>query len=266
MNDVNFKQIAQTPILDITSKLGVTLEEKTARPPGKEPYQQWVGLCPISGKGSGTPFKVTPSLNRFVCFCPDCKMLPNKGGDIIELVSRVKKIDHRAAAQFIGGAGKPAGNDRPQQEVADVRKPSSFDPLKYLATLDARHEALNVLEMSPETLVEFQAGYSSKGLNRNRLAVALHDSHGEILAFAGVALNGEVPELLFPAKYDPPEWFNMHRVEEGQEVRIVPKILDVMHSTENGCSNVIAPLKPIDHKSLTRLLALFLEKSLTLEL
>jgi hypothetical protein len=252
---LDFKAIAQTPILDVAKLLGLKLTEKG---------EQWVGSCPISQTGNATAFKITPKLNRFICFCPECKKFPKQGGDCIELVARMRRVGHREAAAFISGAGKADDNARPQQEVADGRKPSGFDPLKYLASLATEHDALKDLDIMPETLVAFQAGYAGKGPLRGRLSVAWHDVTGEIKVFVGVALNGDLPLYLMGDKNPMPYWFGTHRVEEG-ELRIVPTILDVMRAWENGATNVICPLAPTNADSLTCLQSLCATKKLTVE-
>ena len=262
---LDFAKIRDYPITDIASMLGLKLEEKG---------DQLVGICPISKANNATAFKITPNKNRFICFCSTCKKLDKPGGDCIELVRRVRGVDVRQAAHEIelyftkyrDGAGKAAGNDRPQQEVADARKQAGFDPLTYLQTLDTEHDALKGLDILPETLVAFQAGYSSKGLNRGRLAVAWHDMTGTIKSFIGVSLNGDLPLYLMPKGVLTPYWFGCSRVEAEGELRIVPTLLDVLRAFENGCGNCIAPLRPIEPDAITSLYSLMKDKSLILEL
>lgn len=271
--DLDFPEIAKTPILDVAAMLGFDLKEIQAKVK-EETVTQYVGQCPISKSGNATVFKITPSINRFVCFCLGCaqytdkKGKPKRGGDCIELVRRMKGIDYRAAALEIQkhfGADKVAENAQPQQEVETSRNSADFDPLKYLASLNAEHEALKDLDILPDTLVAFKAGYASNGRQRGRLSVAWHDMTGEIKGFIGVALNGELPRYLsFKKELPLPYWFGCHRIEAG-ELRILPTVLDVLSASENGETNVICPLAPTNADALTSLRALLLEKNCTLE-
>jgi hypothetical protein len=260
--DLDFKAIAATPITDVAKMLGFSLTEKGA---------QLVGQCPISQSGNTTAFKLTPSMNRFICFCAECKKLPKQGGDCIELVRRFRRLDsHRAAAQEIArhfnGANEADDNPSTKQEAASSpSKPSGFVPLTYLASLDAEHEALSGLDILPETLIQFKAGYSSKGLNRGRLAVAWHDMSGNITMFIGISLTGDLPLYLAPKGMELPYFFGAHALEEEGELRILPTVLDVMRAVENGADNVICPLRPVDTLSLACLAAIVKRKKLTLE-
>lgn len=267
---IDFKTVAKTPITDVAAWLGITgLAERHNEQHGV----QFCGKCPISNGTNPTSFKLTPGINRFICWCTSCKALPKPGGDAVELVSRVRKISQKDAAaaiagQFLaGGAGRADDNDRPQQEaVADARKPSSFNPLDYLKTLATEHDELTGLDILPETLVLFQAGYCNKGLNRGRLAVALHDLNGPIRMFIGVALDGAIPRYLAPKGEELPYWFNAHRLEtEGEPLRIVSDVLEVMQAVENGCMNVICPLRPVEALSLAALTSLVKMNKLTVE-
>lgn len=249
---MDFKQIAQNPIMGLAERLGWQLTEaKTTI--GDESVPQFVGTCPISQTGGKTAFKITPSLNRFVCFCSDCRKNTKPGGDIIELMRRLRRCDVREAAaevqKLFDGAGKAGDNGRPQQEVADGRKPLDFDPLKYLASLDTEHEALSELGITADTLRAAKAGYASKGLNRGRLALWCES----IKAFIGLALNGETPEYVVPKGSTLPNWYLPPTLLKNQPLRVLPDILSVMRAMDCGESNVICPLKTTSDTELHEL-------------
>src|SRR5271170_3621286 len=98
---MDFKQISALPITDLATKLGFNLTPKG---------DQLVGTCPISQVGGNTAFKITPLMNRFICFCPECKKLTKQGGDNIELMRRLRRCEAREAAaevqKLFSGAGK----------------------------------------------------------------------------------------------------------------------------------------------------------------
>lgn len=221
----------------------------------KEEGKGFRGPCPICKEGGARAFQVYPATNSYYCWSE------RKGGTIIDLVMRQGRTDQASAGRKLAEYFQ-LSTPRTQQEP----KPNKFDPLAYLGTLDAEHEALKDIGVLPETLVAFQAGYCSKGLNRGRLAVAWHNVEGELRAFIGVALQGELPQYLLPKAMPTPYFFGTHRIEEGAEVHIVPSVLDVMSAWENGAANTLAPLRPIDGDSLTCLLSLVRAKSLTIDL
>jgi hypothetical protein len=247
----------QVTIAQVIEMLGIT---------GLTPHGETLrGFCPICKEGNNRAFVVTPARNIFYCFSE------KRGGSVIDLVARFKRIPESQAGQQLAqhfglnGAGKPADNAPAASEGPQERKAAGFDPLAYLKTLDAGHDALKDLDLQPETLIEFQAGYASKGLNRGRLAVAWHDVTGTVKAFIGVSLGGDVPHYLMPKDVPLPYWFGTHRLAEGESVRIVSDVLDVMRASEHGCTNVICPLAPTDGDALTCLKALVEEKKLTIE-
>jgi len=226
------------------------------------------GTCPLCQSTNARGFVVTPAKGTWYCFSE------KKGGDVIRLTALHGRTDDKGAAQKLAahflngsanGAGKAADNAPGAENGTQARNSAAFNPLDYLKTLDAEHEALAGLDILPETLIAFQAGYSSKGLLRGRMAVAWHNAEGTPIAFIGVALKGELPQYLLPKGQPLPFWFNTHRVEEGEPVRILPGVLDVLQASENGCTNVICPLAPTDADALNSLRALVLEKKVTIE-
>jgi DNA primase len=85
---VDFKALRQrVPIEQVCDLLGIPLRKTGS---------QLRGPCPICSHASDRCFVVTPAINRFWCF-GDCQ----SGGDVIELVSQVKRLSHKDAAQLL---------------------------------------------------------------------------------------------------------------------------------------------------------------------
>ena len=85
---VDFKALRQRVAIErVVDLLGIQLKKSGA---------QLRGPCPICSCASDRCFTVTPALNRFWCF-GDCK----SGGDVIELVARVKQTSHKDAAHLL---------------------------------------------------------------------------------------------------------------------------------------------------------------------
>jgi len=255
LTQLDFSKIREHPIAEVASMLGITLTQKDA---------QLVGTCPISGAGNRTAFKLTPGMNRFFCFCPECRKLPKPGGDCIELVRRFRKLTNPrdAAAEIAAhfGAGKVADNAPPQQEVEPSRKPADFDPLAYQQSLDPYHDALS--DFDPGVIKELGGGYSVKGLNRQRLVLPIYDETRTIKAFVGIALKGEEPDLLYPKGYKPPFYMGCQNIGEGT-LYLSPHPKDMLAAMEGGVTNVLALLRPITADTLVCLTALMRARGCT---
>jgi hypothetical protein len=86
-------------------------------------------------------------------------------------------------------------------------------PLTYL---EAVHEGVQALGVSPETAQAFGAGYAPKGIMRGRFAIPLHDRAGMLVASYGRSVKGESPTLNFPNGLRPDSLiFAAERVQGG---------------------------------------------------
>jgi len=83
-----------------------------------------------------------------------------------------------------------------------------------MVSLDPANEALKHLGISPDTFRAFNAGFSSSGINRGKLALPLHDRTGKCVAYCGHTLKDESPALTFPNGVNPHEYiFNAHNMK-----------------------------------------------------
>ncbi|OJW18777.1 MAG: hypothetical protein BGO51_15515 [Rhodospirillales bacterium 69-11] len=257
---VDFAELkARVPIVDVLGMLQLNLT-----PQG----EQLRGTCPISQSTQARAFIVTPAKNAWICFCSECKKLPKQGGDCIELVSRLKRVGPRDAAQLIAdhfkvnGGGKPADNAPAASEGPQERKPAGFDPLAYQRSLDPAHVALKDCGVPEATIRDFDGGYCGKGLNRGRLTLPVHDAKEELLAFMGLALKGEQPDIQYPKDFVPPPFFNLHRVADGGTLFLVQTPRDVLRAWDNNLTDVVCPLLPLTLASLEFLTAFMREKEI----
>lgn len=228
------------------------------------------GRCPIHHGTTDREFVVTPSKGLFYCFGP-CG-----GGDAIALVARVKDIPVRQAATLIAahfgiatsppvsasrrpgngsnGSPQPLGQQQGGTDTAgdggagiaaEARQVSAAvmpQPLQPLTYLEAEHELVQALGVSPETARHFGAGYAPKGIMRGRLAIPIRAPDGTLLAYCGRAVRDEKPKLIFPKAFDPAEViFNADRVVAGT-LHLVRDPLQVLTAHEAGIDNVVAVL------------------------
>ena len=194
------------------------------------------GTCPICKAGGDRAFVITPAKGLYYCF-GTC----SKGGDTITMTANVRGCSLREAAEFL--AGKSGGNSLTTKRDAsrnDSPQPMTEKGLKPLDYLQATHEAVKALGVSPETAGHFGAGFAPKGIMRGRFAIPLHDPAGVLLAYCGRTVNDDSPLLLFPNGFDPRTTiFNAHRIVEG-DLFLVRDPLQVLTAHESGIENVIA--------------------------
>jgi hypothetical protein len=124
--------------------------------------------------------------------------------------------------------------------------PQENPPLAFtLKTLDPHHENLGALGFATATIERFGAGYCTKGLMKDRVAIPIHSSEGELVAYAGLAVEGDaLPRYLFPPKFYPSlEVFNLHRLadfaEEDGPLYLAPEIEGVLRLAEVGMVAVL---------------------------
>ena len=250
-NYVDFQHLKATiSIEQVLDMLGI----KHLKPHG----QALRGVCPICQIGNDRTFVVTPAKNSFFCFSE------KTGGDIIELVARFHRIPQKEGAQRIaqhfgqGGAATATPPNEATKPPLDTHA-SGFDPKAYLASLDPTHAALKDCGVQEQTIRDFDGGYCTRGLNRGRLVLPIHDGGGTVLAFMGLALKGEQPEILFPKGFDPPHFFNLHRVGTGT-LYLVQTPRDVFRAWDANLADVICPLVPLTPDVLDSLAASMRER------
>jgi hypothetical protein len=101
------------------------------------------------------------------------------------------------------------------------------------------------LGLHAETIEHFGAGYCTKGLLKGRLAIPIHNGEGELVAYAGLAVEDDAsPRYLFPPNFHPAlEVFNLERLAEfagtGGALYLVPEIEGVLRLAEAGVTRVL---------------------------
>ena len=69
---------------------------------------------------------------------------------------------------------------------------SQFDPQKVIARLSYEHEAVQQMGFDPTTAKSLCIGFESKGLMKGKVAFALRDSSGRIVAFMGLDVGTQI--------------------------------------------------------------------------
>jgi hypothetical protein len=216
---IDFKEVKNAATAEqVIALLGLNLVQKD---------DTFRGVCPLCKSGS-REFVITGSKKLFHCF--KCK----QGGDFLKLVASAKDIDIRAAAGELAKAcGLEAKTSKPTAEV------KNFDVEKYAQNLDPEHDALRPLGLSPDTLREWKAGYVANYQGKGaRLAIPIQGTEG-IVAFMGMSLDPENPDLSFPKHIDPRLYLFGYGVASGTEIYLKSHPLDVLQAWENGIRNVV---------------------------
>ena len=226
---IDFHQLKETVKIEaVFPLLGLAL---------KQYGDQWRGPCPACKSGGDRVLVVTPAKAAFYCFGA------KQGGDVIALVSHIKGMAMKEAAQLIAQeSGSQLGSkvlaSKPTLPLTVPEKEKAgFNPLTYL---QPDHLLVQALGVSAETAAHFGAGFAPRGILRGRLAIPIHDRHGTLIAYCGRAVKDESPTLIFPNGFHPGEViFGGHRARAGQ-LYLVRDPLQVLTAFESGVDNVVA--------------------------
>ena len=241
-------QVSIAQVLDMLGIKELTVSGDTFR-----------GPCPICREGNNRAFVVTPARNIFYCFAE------KKGGSVIDLTARFMHITEAEAGRHIAkhfglNGGGQLVDASPPSEQAGSRKTTAFDPLEYQRSLVPDHPALKELPFTSQTIRDFDGGYCAKGLNRGRLTLPVHSPDGKLLAFMGLALGTEQPDIVYPKGFTPPLFFNLHRVGKGGALYLVSTPMDVLRTWDAKLTDVICPLSPLTSDAVGALAAFMREQ------
>jgi DNA primase len=218
------------------------------------------GPCPFCKGSSGRQFQVNLVKNAWYCF--GCK----EGGNILDFVAKKEEVSIRTAALKLDSwfelglvakekpqaeaSAHPAETPAASLEAPPTAKevpPTSNPPLAFtLKTLEPNHESLASLGFSSETIERFGAGYCAKGLLKSRFAIPIHNAEGDLVAYAGLAVEEDAsPRYLFPPKFHAPlEVMNLHRLpefaEDGGPLYLAAEIEGVLRLAEVGIVAALA--------------------------
>ena len=172
------------------------------------------GRCPIHQGEGQSSFQVNLTKNAFHCF--SCKAR----GNVLDFVAAMEKCSVRDAAlkltewftirQQEPPAPRAAKPESPKGERAVVvNKPLNFQ----LKGVDSAHPYLASRGITKETAEAFGVGYfSGRGSMSGRVVIPIHNERGELVAYAGRAIDDSEPRYRLPAGFHKSvELFNLHR-------------------------------------------------------
>jgi 5S rRNA maturation endonuclease (ribonuclease M5) len=241
---VDFKQLkADVAIEEVVAHYGVHLR----RVGGTELR----GRCPLpthSSSRSRDSFSVNVARNVWSCRSLSCMQARGgrPGGNILDLVALMESCSIRDAAlrlQDWSGAAPERfivpRTSRPDPITAE--NPPLHFALRYV---DASHPYLTSRGVTPQTIRTFGLGlYTGKGLLRGRVVIPIHNASGELIAYAGRALDGREPKYRFPAGFRKSlVLFNIHRALEtrSRAVIVVEGFFDALAVHQSGYPAVVS--------------------------
>jgi DNA primase len=209
----------------------------------KEKGDELTGRCPIHQGAGQSSFHVSLSKNAFHCF--SCKA----HGNVLDFVAAMEKCSVRDAAikltEWFTVSAEPAAAQL-KEKTADSgggvgdTKTAANKPLNFqLKSVDCSHPYLADRGISKETAEAFGVGFfSGKGFMNGRIVIPIHNQHGELVAYAGRAVDGSEPRYKLPAGFHKSlELFNLHRVT-GPGVVLVEGFFDCMKVHQAGFPTV----------------------------
>jgi DNA primase len=231
------------------------------------------GPCPIHKGSNPTQFRVSTTKNVWNCFS-ECK----HGGNTLDFISRMENVSiHAAALKAIewfhldpeamkaeseqeadqppsespkenGAASppRPAAKRPAPVPTAEANVPNK--PLKFrLDKLQRDHPYLVERGLSLETIIDFGVGFCGKGIQEGRIAIPIHNSEGEVMAYAGRYIGdppGDTPKYKLPVGFRKSlELFNIDRaIKEPADIPlvIVEGFFGCMKLHQHGCRKVVA--------------------------
>ena len=215
---------------------------------------QLTGCCPIHQGQRDDSFRASLNKNAFHCFACQAR------GNVLDFVAAMEKCTIREAAlrleQWFGESAPIATLARSPLTPLQVRegklvreKEGCNPPLRFvLSGVDPAHPYLAQRGIGHTTAVEFGVGfYAGPGLLSGRIVIPIRNQCGQIVAYAGRALDGRPPKYKLPAGFRKAlELFNLHRaagVPSGpgsKTVILVEGYFDCMRVHQAGFPCVVA--------------------------
>ena len=208
---------------------------------------QHQGCCPIHHGRRDDSFPAQLTKNIFQCFACQAR------GNVLDFVAAMEQCSIREAAlrleEWFGlrasGVGLyPAAAGSQKGEL--VRKEESSNrPLCFaLSGVEPNHAYLAQRGIHPATAAEFGVGfYPGPGLLSERIVIPIRNRHGQLVAYAGRALDNRPPKYKLPTGFRKAlELFNLRRaVATGAPtVIVVEGYFDCMQVHQAGFPSVVA--------------------------
>lgn len=208
---------------------------------------QLQACCPIHRGRRDDSFRVHLTKNIFQCFACQAH------GNVLDFVAAMEQCSLREAAlrlqEWFGIATPglrlyPAAGGSQKGELVRKEEGSNL-PLRFALTgVEGNHPYLVRRGIDLATAVEFGVGfYPGPGLMSGRIVIPIRNRHGQLVAYAGRALDDRPPKYKLPAGFRKArELFHLQRaVATGARIVIVVEgYFDCMRVHQAGFPCVVA--------------------------
>lgn len=202
------------------------------------------GRCPIHDGERDDSFRA--SLNKNVFHCFSCQAQ----GNVLDFVAAMEKGSVREAACRlqrwfgVGASVEPMPPGRRKVELVR-EKEGCNPPLRFVLTgVDPGHHYLHRRGIDRATATEFGIGfYGGPGLMSGRIVIPIRHAQGQIVAYAGRAVDGRLPKYKLPAGFRKgSELFNLHGAAAtgSKTVIVVEGYFDCLRVHQAGIPFVVA--------------------------
>jgi DNA primase len=213
------------------------------------------GNCPLpmhSSEKSKETFIIQTVKNIWTCQSSSCVdgRSGKKGGNILDFVALMENCSIRDAAVKLrdwflvtnanpesrkGSDSTPAPNSNTDDEGEN--KPLAFS----LQGIDHEHPYLQQRGVKEGFARDFGIGFfPGKGLMSGRVVIPIHNERGELVAYAGRAIDQTEPKYKLPAGFKKSAvLFNLHRVVRDTVI-IVEGFFDCLKVNQAGYIEVVA--------------------------
>jgi len=280
-NWVSFEAVKAAVSMEmVLARYGVTLRRLSAT--------SLRGDCPLPSHSSPVSiqsFAVQTAKSIWSCRSASCidGRGGTRGGSVIDFVAAMEGCTIRESAlklqswfhisaaspcESANSPPKPAGpsnngnGHRSGESVVLANKPLRF----VLQGIDWSHPYLVRRDITTETAFHFGVGgFSGKGSMSGRVVIPIHNGQGELVAYAGRAIEGEKPKYKFPAKFKKSmELFNLHQAIAAsngplRSVILVEGFFDTMKLYQAGYRRVVAMMGSSLSEAQEELLTLHFE-------
>ena len=209
----------------------------------KKSGEELRGRCPIHQGEGQQSFHVSLTKNAFHCF--SCKAR----GNVLDFVGAMEKCSVREAAAKIQEWFAVTSNLMPVEtkqvsktEKRETESEVGNKPLNFeLRGVDLAHPYLAERGITKETAETFGVGlFSGRGSMSGRVVIPIHSERGELVAYAGRAIDESEPRYKLPVGFHKSHvLFNLHKTG-GEQVIVVEGFFDCMKVWQAGYSSVVA--------------------------
>ena len=203
---------------------------------------QLQGRCPIHRGQRDDSFRASLSKNAFQCFACQAH------GNVMDFVAAMEKCSIREAAfklqQWFGPSVASPRWATTEGELVREKEGNTNPPLLFALTgVDHSHLYLAQRGIDRATAIAFGIGfYNRPGLMSGRVVIPIHNCRGELVAYAGRAVDGRIPKYKVPGGFRKSlELYNLHRAmaTSSKTVIVVEGYFDCVRVHQAGLPWVV---------------------------